>query len=82
MKKRLTCVMRSYIDIYVEIPEHLIETFEKYDEYDSWEPDSNSDKNNCEEIYELINDNICNNMNDLFWETIEIIDEEDIEDEN
>lgn len=77
MKKRLTCVMRSYIDVYVEIPEHLIETFEKYDEYDSWDIDSN-----CEEIYELINDNISNNMNDLFWETIEIIDEEDIENEN
>ena len=82
MLKRLTCDMRASINIYVEIPEHLIETFEKYDEYDSWEPDSNPDKNNCEEIYELINDNICNNMNDLFWETIEIIDEEDIENEN
>ena len=77
MLKRLTCIMSSSIDVYVEIPEHLIETFEKYDEYDSWEADSN-----CEEIYELINDNISNNMNDLFWETIEIIDEEDIENEN
>lgn len=82
MLKRLTCIMSSSIDVYVEIPEHLIETFEKYDEYDSWEPDSNPDKDNCEEIYELINDNISNNMNDLFWETIEIIDEENIENEN
>ena len=79
MLKRLTCIMSSSIDVYVEIPEHLIETFEKYDEYDSWEANSNPDKDNCEELYELINDNICNNMNDLFWETIEIIDEEDIE---
>ena len=82
MLKRLTCIMSSSIDVYVEIPEHLIETFKKYDEFDSWEPDSKSDKNDCEEIYELINDNISNNINDLFWETIEIIDEEDIENEN
>lgn len=34
MKKRLTCDIRASIDIYVEIPEHLIETFEKYDELD------------------------------------------------
>ena len=82
MLKRLTCIMSSSIDVYVEIPEHLIETFEKYDEYDSWQPDSNPDKDNCEELYELINDNICNNMNNLFWETIEIINEEDIKNEN
>ena len=71
--------MSSSIDVYVEIPEHLIETFEKYDEYDSWELDSNPDKENCEEIYELINDCICCNMDSLCWETIEIVNEEDID---
>jgi hypothetical protein len=81
MLKRLTCVMNSSITVYVDIPEHLIETFEKYDEFDSYS-DSSFDKNEYEEIYELINNEICNNMNDLFWETVEIIDEEDIENEN
>jgi len=79
MLKKLTCDVLASIDVYIEIPEHLIETFEKYDEYISLEPKSNPDKDNCEEIYELINDNIYNNMDDLFWETIEIVNEEDIE---
>jgi hypothetical protein len=79
MLKKLTCDVLASIDVYIEIPEHLIETFEKYDEYISLEPKSNPDKDNCEKIYELINDNIYNNMDDLFWETIEIVNEEDIE---
>ena len=83
MLKRLTCVMRSSIGVYVDIPEHLIETFEKYDEFDSYSySDFNSDKDEYQEIYELINNKIYNNMNDLSWETIEIIDAEDIENEN
>jgi hypothetical protein len=82
MLKRLTCVMSSSIDVYVDIPEHLIETFEKYDEFDSWEPSSKPDKNECEELYEIINDKICRDMDSLLWETIEIVDSEDIEDEN
>lgn len=76
--KRITCNIEASIDVFVDIPEHLLETFEKYDEYDSWEPDSSPDKNNCEEIYELLNDEICKNFNDLFWDTIEITDTEDI----
>jgi len=79
MLKKLTCDVLASIDVYIEIPEHLIETFEKYNEYISLEPKSNPDKDNCEEIYELINDSIYNNMDDLFWETIEIVNEEDIE---
>jgi hypothetical protein len=82
MLKRLTCVMNSSIDVYVEIPEHLIETFEKYDKFDSWELSSKPDKNECEELYEIINDKICRDMDSLLWETIEIVDSEDIEDEN
>jgi len=82
MLKRLTCVMSSSIVVYVDIPEHLIETFEKYDEFDSWESSSKADKNECEELYEIINDKICRDMDSLLWETIEIVDSEDIENEN
>lgn len=34
MLKRLTCDIRASINIYVEIPEHLIETIEIIDEED------------------------------------------------
>lgn len=79
MKKRILCDITASIYVYVDIPKYLINTFEKYDEFNSWESDSNPDKENCEEIYELINDQICNNINKVDWQTILILNEEDIE---
>jgi len=78
MEKRLTCDINTSIIVWVDIPEHLIEVFKKYDNYNSWESSSNPDKDACEEIYELINQQICNDLYNLCWDEIEITNEEDI----
>lgn len=75
MKKRIICDISTTITLDVDIPDHLVETFEKYDEYDYYTQRSFEDYKEQEEIYEILNDQICNNIDDLEWSTIKIYDE-------
>ena len=74
MKKRINCFIQTSIDIEVDIPEHLIEEFESTDVFRDW---GRGGKNS--EIYEILTDEICRNMDNLFWDEVEIVDSEDIE---
>ena len=77
MLKRLKCAINTTIEIEVDVPEDLIEEFESSDVFTGW---GRGEKNS--EIYEILTNKICINIDDLFWDEIEIINEEDIEDEN
>ena len=73
MKKRVNCFIQTSIDIEVDIPEYLIEEFEESEFFKDWE---RGEKNS--EIYEILTDEICRNMDNLYWDEIEVVDSEDI----
>lgn len=77
MKKEIKCFIQTYITVEVDIPDNLIKEFESTDIFRDW---GRGEENS--EIYEILNDEICRNMDNLFWDEIEIVDSEDIEYEN
>lgn len=77
MKKRLNCAINTSIEIEVDIPDDLINEFEISDVFSDWREGSKNSK-----IYEILRNEILRNQNDLYWDEIEIYNEENIEDEN
>lgn len=73
MKKRISCAVEAYITIEVDIPDRLLEAFDGDDTFGDW----GRGKDNSE-IYELLNDEIFKNHEDLYWSEIEIYESEDI----
>lgn len=76
MKKRINCAIRAFITVEVDIPDRLLEEFNSDDVFRDW----GRGKDNSE-IYELLNDEICRNSDDLYWSEIEIYESEDIIDD-